>query len=182
MTVPEWLSGWWGGGEPLEPPSGTAFAIFSAGLLLFALLLLSFDFVPLLDHANLAFHEAGHLLFRIFGETMSLYGGTLMQFVFPAVTTVRFLHRGQTLSAAACAIWFCENLRYMALYMADARAQILPLVGGGEHDWLNIFLRWNVLQSDTAIAGFFEFLCWAGIAAIWVLVWKTWRDADSSRK
>ena len=35
--------------------------------------------------------------------------------------------------------------------MAGARAQILPLVGGG-HDWATTFSRWSVLSSDTAIA------------------------------
>jgi hypothetical protein len=109
---------------------------------------------------------------------MSLYCGTLMQFVFPAATTIRFLHRGQTVSAAACAVWFCENLRYTAYYMADARAQQLPLVGGGEHDWLNIFSRWGVLASDTKIAGFFETLCWLGIAAVAWLLWRTWRGTQ----
>jgi hypothetical protein len=168
----EWISAWWDGGEALEPPSQGAFFGFSAGLLLFAIGISRVEFVPLVDHANLAFHEAGHLLFRILGDTMSLYGGTLMQFVFPALTTLHFARGGKTLSAAACAAWFCENFRYTAVYMADARAQVLPLVGGGEHDWLNIFSRWGVLQSDTRIAAFTEFLCWAGLLAIWVVLWR----------
>lgn len=175
MDLRGWLHDWWHGGEPLEVPSQAAFLGFTACLVLFAIVVSRFEFVPLLDHANLAFHEAGHLLFAVFGSTMSLYGGTLMQFVFPAVTTIRFAHRGQTLSAAACAAWFCENLRYTAWYMADARAQQLPLVGGGEHDWLNIFSRWGVLESDTRIAGFFTLLCWSGMAAIWVAVWRIHR-------
>lgn len=165
------------GGEPLQPPSHGAFLGFSAGLVLFAVVVASFDFVPLLDHANLAFHEAGHFLFGIFGATLGLYGGTLMQFVFPAATTLHFLRRGQALQAAACAAWFCENLRYTAYYMADARAQQLPLVGGGEHDWTEIFSRWGVLGSDTAIAGFFAFLCWAGLVAVWLAVWRLRREA-----
>lgn len=168
----------WNGGEALEIPTRGAFLAFSAGLLLFVIVVASFEFVPVLDHVNLAFHEAGHFLFRLLGERMSLYGGTLMQFVFPAATTWHFLQRGQTLSAAFCAAWFCENLRYMALYMADARAQQLPLVGGGEHDWFNIFSRWGLLESDTRIAAFFVFLCWAGIAAVWLAVWRLRRDAD----
>jgi hypothetical protein len=118
----EWISAWWDGGEALEPPSQAAFFAFSAGLLLFAIGISRAELVPLVDHANLAFHEAGHLLFRILGDTMSLYGGTLMQFVFPALTTLHFARGGKTLSAAACAAWFCENFRYTALYMADARA------------------------------------------------------------
>lgn len=166
---------WWHGGEPLQVPTRPQFLFFSAALLGFAILVSRFDFVPLLDHVNLAFHEAGHLFFRLLGDTASLYGGTLMQFVFPAITTLHFAQRGQTLSAAACAVWFCENLRYTALYMADARAQQLYLVGGGEHDWYNILSRWDALESDTRLAGFFAFLCWAGIAAVWAAVWKVSR-------
>ena len=162
----------WHGGEPLQSPSSSEFLFFSGALLAFAIVVSSVEFVPVLDHVNLAFHEAGHLFFRVLGATASLYGGTLMQFVFPAITTLHFAQRGQTLSAAACAVWFCENLRYMALYMADARAQQLYLVGGGEHDWYNILSRWDALESDTKLAGFFVFLCWAGIAAIWFAVWR----------
>lgn len=173
----EWILEWWNGGEALEPPSDGGFWLFSTGLAAFALWVASVDFVPVVDHANLAFHEAGHLLFRAFGDTASLYGGTLMQFVFPSVTTIRFLHRGQMLSGAACAAWFCENLHYTALYAGDARAQNLPLVGGGEHDWFNILSRWHALESDTVIAGMFELGCWTGMLATWVFVWRAWRHA-----
>ena len=175
MDPRAWIRDWWHGGEPLRPPTSSEFLVFSVALSVFSILVSRFDFVPLLDHVNLAFHEAGHLFFRVLGDTASLYGGTLMQFVFPTVTALHFAQRGQTLSAAACIVWFCENLRYMALYMADARAQQLPLVGGGEHDWYNILSRWDALESDTRLAGFFVFLCWAGMLAIWVAVWRMWR-------
>lgn len=177
MDPREWVREWWQAGAPPQIPSASAFLAFSAALLGFALVLASFDFVPVLDHVNLAFHEAGHLLFGILGDTAGLYGGSLMQFVFPAITTLHFAQRGQTLSAAACAAWFCENLRYLAFYMADARAQQLPLVGGGEHDWFHIFSRWGLLESDTRIADLVAFGCWAGLAAIWAVVWKLRRNA-----
>jgi hypothetical protein len=178
MDPRAWVADWWHGGEALQIPTPAAFAAFSAGLLGFAMLVASFDFVPILDHVNLAFHEAGHLFFRILGETASLYGGTLGQFVFPTVTALHFAQRGQTLSAAACAVWFCENLRYVALYMADARAQQLPLVGGGEHDWYHILSRWDALEADTRLAGVLVFLCWSGMIAVWVAVWRLrMRDA-----
>ena len=175
MRPIEALRDWWHGGEALQPPTSGALLGFSIGLLVFGGLLASVDFVPVLDHVNLAFHESGHALFGLLGSTAGLYGGTVMQFVFPSVTTLRFLQRGQTLSAAACGVWFCENLRYMALYMADARAQQLPLVGGGEHDWYHILSRWDALESDTRLAGVFVFLCWAGIGAIWLALWRFWR-------
>ncbi len=178
MDPRAWFDDWWQRREPLVAPTQAGFYGFSVALLLFALVIGHYDFVPLLDHVNLAFHESGHVLFLVFGATLSLYGGTLMQFVFPALTTIHFAHRGQTLSAAACAAWFCENFRYTAIYMADARARVLPLVGGGEHDWFHIFGRWGVLHLDTRIAGITAFLCWAGLAGLWLLLWRRYRRAD----
>ena len=55
---------------------------------------------------------------------------------------------------AASLVWLGENLFNVARYMADARAQELPLVGNGDHDWTEIFSRWNVLPLDERIAGF----------------------------
>lgn len=45
-------------------------------------------FIPILDHANLAFHEAGHVFFGFLGSTLGLYGGTLGQLVFPVLDTI----------------------------------------------------------------------------------------------
>ncbi|MGH7208015.1 MAG: hypothetical protein ACREIL_01385, partial [Nitrospiraceae bacterium] len=57
--------------------------------------------------------------------------------------------------------------------MADARAQVLPLVGGGEHDWTEIFSRWGVLNSDTAIAHAVAVAGWVGMLGVWG--WLGWR-------
>ncbi|MFI5142834.1 MAG: hypothetical protein ACHQHM_02255 [Thermoanaerobaculales bacterium] len=35
--------------------------------------------------------------------------------------------------------------------MADARALALPLVGGGEHDWTELFFRWNTLDERSVV-------------------------------
>jgi hypothetical protein len=182
MDPRAWLARWWDDATPLAPPSDAAFTAFSVGLGLFALLLANLEFVPVLDHANLAFHEAGHMLFGVFGATASLYGGTLMQFVFPTVTALRFLHRGQALAAAVCALWFCENLRYTSFYVADAQLRALPLVGGGEHDWFHILSRWDALKADATVAAWFAFFCWAGMAAVWLALWRLRRPAPPPRR
>lgn len=169
--------------EAPRAPTSAGLATFSLALAAFCVLVASVEFVPVLDHANLAFHEAGHLFFSPFGQFLHVLGGTLFQFVFPTATTVSFWRRGRPLAAAACAVWFCENLRYTAFYMADARAQALPLVGGGEHDWTWLFAYFGALEQDTAIAGFFAFLCWAGIASIWIAIvcwWWRGREAGAS--
>ncbi len=128
---------------------------------------------PVLDSANLAFHEAGHLLYGVLGATAELYGGVLGQLTFPVVALVVFTLRRQPHAVAVAAVWLCQNLMNIARYMADARAQELPLVGGGEHDFLHIFTRWDALDADTAIAAWTRGLGWIGGAA--ALAWLTWR-------
>ena len=62
-------------------------------------------------------------------------------------------------------MWFFENWLNIARYMADARAQELPLVGGGDHDWANIFGRWGLLAHDTQIAAVVRAIGWGGMTA-----------------
>ena len=131
--------------------------------------------VMLLDSANLALHEAGHPLFGLLlGERMAVYGGTFMQLIFPMAATLRFWQRRESVSFALCVAWSCENLWNIARYMADARARVLPLVGGGEHDWTEIFSRWGVLHKDLQIAGWVTILGWAGILAVWGWLGRRW--------
>jgi len=156
------------------PISSVAFGVFLAGLVLLGLVVRATGgFVPVLDHANLAFHEAGHLIFGIFGDTASLYGGTLGQLVFPLAAMIAFAWRGHTLGVAIAGVWLFENFFYIARYAADARAQILPLAGGDEHDWENILLRWRALDKDLKVARTFRVLGVAGWLA--VAGWLTYR-------
>jgi hypothetical protein len=135
--------------------------------------------VWILDSANLAFHEAGHPLFGLFSSRLMVYGGTLGQLVFPIVATVSFWMRREALACALTAVWFSENLWNIARYMADARAQELPLVGGGEHDWTEIFTRWSALNQDTAIAGVVRLIGWIGVLSAWGwLTWRWYRDRE----
>jgi len=138
--------------------------------------------VPLLDSANLAFHEAGHLFYGVFGSTLGLYGGTLGQLTFPVVCLAIFWFRREAVSLAVCLIWLGENLCNIARYAADARAQELPLVGGGEHDWNNILSRWGALDSDLRVGRTFHGLGVAAIlfAAAWVGIrWYLGRPSGS---
>ncbi len=143
------------------------------------LLLLGGDpgWTPILDSANLAFHEAGHIAFRLFGDTASLYGGALGQLVFPLVTMAVFYRKREAPGVAVGGVWAAQNLFNIARYMADARAGELPLVGGGEHDFLNIFSRWGVLRHDLTIASVTRGIGWLGILA--ALAWLLYRFRES---
>jgi hypothetical protein len=167
-----------------ESVTGTKLIGFVLGFGLLLLLIFRSEpgFVFLLDHANLLFHEAGHPAVGLFSSRLETYGGTIGQLVFPCVLAVSFWRKGQTLGFAAAVIWFFENWFNIARYMADARKQELPLVGGGDHDWFTIFSRWDLLQYDTRIAAALNLVGWVGIAAVcvWVL-WRAWQDRRRAR-
>jgi hypothetical protein len=133
-------------------------------------------FLGILDSANLVFHEAGHVVYGIFGRTLGLYGGTLGQLTFPLVVCVIFWLQRHAVGLAIGVAWVGQNLFNIARYCADARAQELPLVGGGEHDWANILGRWHALDRDLAIAHKLRVVAWALLlgALAW-LAWRTWR-------
>lgn len=132
----------------------------------------------IIDNANLIVHESGHLLFGWFGQTLGLWGGTLMELLVPLALAVYFAFNRQTTGTAFCAFFLFENLLYISVYMADARTQELPLITVGDpenggHDWFNIFSRLGLLQQDTAIAGMVKTVGWMGmLAAVAWLIWK----------
>jgi hypothetical protein len=119
---------------------------------------------PVLDHANLVFHEAGHVLFGLVSSRLAVYGGTLMQLIIPLAATAAFWTRRQPLGFALCLGWSCESLLNVATYMADARAMALPLIGGLDpetyHDWREIFSRWDMLELDEAWAALNRVIAW----------------------
>lgn len=160
-------------------PRPAAWLAFAVGcLLLFVVLLLDEDgFIPVLDHANLAFHEAGHFFLRPFGRTLHVLGGSLGQLVFPLVVVVLFWIRREPIGVATGWIWFSENLRYIAAYMADARARMLPIPKGTHHDWTTLFTWWGVLEHDTSIAAVVHFLAWAGMTT--ACLWAAWKYVRS---
>ncbi len=128
------------------------------GLILFIGLTLYFHFFtedrwfPLLDSANLAFHEAGHLFLGILSDGLSVYGGTLLQLAIPIYIYQRFKADQQLVASSWALVWLAENLLNVARYLGDAQVQLLPLVGGGMHDWTEILSRWNLLRFDASIA------------------------------
>lgn len=108
----------------------------------------------LLDDVNLAIHEAGHVLFQPFGDPLVVLGGSLFQVMVPVAFVAYFLVRREPYSASIVAAWVGVSLTNVALYIADARAQELPLLGGENviHDWWYLLIEWDLLSSDLAIA------------------------------
>jgi hypothetical protein len=161
--------------SPVPPFALTAYWIAAALILWLAHT--GEHWVFLLDSANLAFHEAGHPIFSILGESITVYGGTMGQLTFPLVAAWTFRRQHATASYSFTLLWLGENLFNIARYMADARAQILPLVGNGEHDWTEIFSRWHVLGGDTFIAGIVRLIGWGIILGAGAWLWYRSRES-----
>jgi len=134
-----------------------------------------------IDGVNLAFHEAGHLFFSFLGQTLHVLGGTIAQLFFPGACVVHFARREQSVEAAICCIWFAESLMYTACYLADARAQVLPLVGGHIHDWHWLLSRAGLLAHCETIGSSLHVI--ASVIAAAALAWTVhrvfWPSASS---
>lgn len=90
-------------------------------------------FVHLID---LVFHEAGHVIFGIFGRFVGVLGGSLNQVLIPAVCTGYFLRQRRPAAAAVTLFWTGESITDVAIYVADGRDMALPLLAEGlVHDW-----------------------------------------------
>ncbi len=87
------------------------------------------------DWVDLFIHEAGHLVFRIFGKVVYFAGGSLMQVLLPAVTAfVTWRNSPRWISLPV--FWTGENLVNVSVYIKDAPYKRLHLIGRNLiHDW-----------------------------------------------
>jgi hypothetical protein len=162
--------------KPISRPAITAWLVFYIGFLFYA-----YGKSPaslFIHNANLVVHEGGHNLFGWFGPTLGLWGGTLLQWLVPFLLAVYFFSERQVPGVVFCLFFFFENWIDTAEYMADARAQLLPLVTTGdpdfaEHDFFRIFSNLGVLEHDTQIAAVVRILGWCGMIAC--VVWLAMR-------
>jgi len=153
-----------------------AWLVFYGGFLAYALA--QHGGFLFIDSANLVVHEGGHNLFGWFGPTLGLWGGTLLQWLVPFLLAAYFFTQRQTSGFVFCLFFFFENWLYTATYMADARAQELPLVTTGdpdfkEHDFHAIFSSLGVLDYDTKIGLVVRILGWCGMLVC--VAWLAWR-------
>ena len=112
------------------------------------------EYWDLLDDVNLAIHEAGHVVFAPLGDHPGVLGGSLFQVLVPAAFAAYFLVRQDRFAASVVLAWVGASLGNVARYIADARAQELPLLGGENaiHDWWYLLIEWDLLAQDLVIA------------------------------
>ena len=169
--------------KPVTRPALVAWLVFYVAFLAYAFS--AHGGFLFIDNANLVVHEGGHNLFGWFGPTLGLWGGTLLQWLVPFLLAVYFFTQRQTTGFVFCLFFFFENWLYTATYMADARAQALPLVTTGdpdfvEHDFYAIFSSLGVLDHDTQIAAVVRVLGWCGMLAC--VAWLSLRATATDTK
>ncbi len=133
--------------------------------------------VPILDSATLAIHEAGHpIVGMLLGERMMIYGGSMFQLIFPAVFAWHFARHDQALGYCFALAWEATSLHNLGRYIADARAQELPLAGNGDriHDWNEILGRWNLLKWDHVLGGSLSVAGWLLIICCFLMLYSLW--------
>ncbi len=177
--------------EPLEDgwqpvhPAAFVFACVFYGLFLLKASQPSSLF-RMIDLVFIPIHEGGHLLFRFFGnQFLMVAGGTLLQLGVPLMLATFFIFQRQVMGTSFCVFFFFEQFLPISPYMADARAQELPLLTVGDadyviHDWNYLFGRLGLLDHDTQIAHAVLIIGWLGM--IGTVVWMIRRSLQSRKQ
>ncbi len=99
-------------------------------------------------------HEAGHIVFGFLPQIWVAAAGSLSEVGFTILLTFAALRTKSYWAAIFALLWFMLAMHSMGTYMADARAQLLPLVGPGPdpmHDWHFVFGQLGWLNADVMI-------------------------------
>lgn len=118
---------------------------------------------------TLAIHELGHVLFGFLGEWLSVAGGSITQLAAPLAAALILFRQRDYFGVAVGGAWLSMSLSNLAVYVADARAEELPLVslGGGDvvHDWNYLLGSVRLLTRDAQIAAIVRFAAFALLVA-----------------
>jgi hypothetical protein len=130
-------------------------------------------------NVNLIFHEAGHTLFMFFGEFLYILGGSLFQIIVPASIAIYFYIKKEVFAFSLMLLWVATNIQEVSIYMADAVARSLPLLGDNidSHDWHALFQMMNVLDKTNYIAATTSNIAFSLLLyTVFVYVYMTWYE------
>jgi len=125
--------------------------IFLSALVIFNIWMIGFGKQPwVISSLNIFFHEAGHWIFSFFGRFIMVLGGTIMELLIPGIFVVYFWGQ-RNIPGQVFSLWWLTTAMYdVAIYMADARSRVLPLIGGDSagHDWWYLLRTAGLLEYD----------------------------------
>jgi len=105
-----------------------------------------------IDMVDLFIHEAGHLVFRLFGQVLYFMGGSLFQIILPVVTAIVF-GRNNFRSLMFTLYWIGQSMVNVSIYIGDAPYQRLPLISlHALHDWHWLMVEMNWMDDIEMMA------------------------------
>lgn len=115
-------------------------------------------------------HEASHLVTAFLPQMLVAVAGSIGEIGFTVLIFYAAIKGKAYFAAIFAGLWIMLAMSNVGRYMADARSQLLPLIGPGEtvqHDWNYVFGQLGWLNADTAIGGTLRGLGIAvGVAAL----------------
>ena len=136
-----------------------------------------------LHAAMVPFHEFGHLLFRPFGEFMSVAGGTLAQWLLPLAFLALFsLKNRDNFSASLMLWWLGTQFLDLAPYAWDAATPTQVLLTGrtgdtGGHDYIDMLGDLGLLRHAHQVAWVMHATGLIIMIAAWAWsAWILWRQ------
>jgi hypothetical protein len=122
-----------------------------------------------IDGVNLIFHEAGHTIAFFLPQTLSILAGSFLQVAVPLLCALYFFLRKDIFSGSIILLWAGQSVVNVSVYVADALAQELPLLGGDAviHDWNYLLSQYGMLSSASL---FGQVLYGLGVLIIFVAI------------
>lgn len=170
--------------ERIEPVAFWSRVALLVGFAIWGMVLIAQDYrtgemgTSFIHRPLLIFHEAGHFVFRLFGEWIMVMGGTLGQLVMPSILAGALLIKNRDPFGASIGLWFVGvSMLDIAPYMYDALHPQLMLLSGmtgaeGGHDWIYLFSSMGLLDKSQFIGGLMHKLA---ALTVWVaLGWGAW--------
>lgn len=99
-------------------------------------------------------HEASHIVFGFLPPILVAAAGSIGEVAFTLLIAFAGFKARSYFAGIFGALWVTLSMNSAGIYMADARAQQLPLVGVGEHpmhDWHFVFGQLGWLDADIII-------------------------------
>lgn len=103
---------------------------------------------------NLGVHEAAHFATFFLPQIIISSAGSIAEILFALLLLLAAFKGKSYFAAVFTGLWVMFSFISAGIYMSDARAQILPLIGPGEnlmHDWYYVFSQLGWLDADTLI-------------------------------
>lgn len=126
---------------------------------------------------TMGIHELGHFVTAWAPQIVCAAMGSVFQVLAPVYLLYSFVKQREYFGLSVAGFWLSSSLFQLAAYVADARAQELPLVSLSHtdeplHDWGYILGQLGLQQMDTAIGGAIRLVAIATLLAS--LAWGAW--------